>query len=65
MTHIKKYLDPRNPHNPRKNLTHASLAPTDPRNPRDLADSGRINEFTRRKKEEKIFQDKVPSHTIT
>ena len=30
----KKYFDPRNPRNPRKNLAHATHAPTDIRNPR-------------------------------
>ena len=38
----KKCFDPRNPLNPRKNLTHAThvpMLPTLPRNPRDLADS--------------------------
>ena len=30
----RKKFDPRNPCNPRKNLTHSIHAPTDPRNPR-------------------------------
>ena len=34
---LKRYFDPRNPRNPRKKLTHLTLAPTQsthPRNPR-------------------------------
>ena len=30
----KKYFDPRNPRDTRKNLTHETHAPRDPRNPR-------------------------------